>query len=577
MPESLLPRCPQCNARMLPAEHGTGLWCQFCGVVLDDPDARKTAEQAQAQRATQDGYDPPSRDWDMPLEDRRLLDSAWRSIQQGDTVSAAYLLREGVSRDADLADAWYLLSLTTDDPGEKTIYLDRALEIQPYHEYAWRDKGVLEGVIPDQPATATTPDPASEPQPDTVEAESETQACPLCGGMVAYDVALGVLVCRHCGYRAGAAPAAHPAAAPRGYQKLDDALLQRRFGFTREWHIGARVLVCQNCHAQLTLSSTTLSTQCPFCDSAHVLVQDAVGSFEEPDALLPFKIDRAAAAQAVHRQLEAAIRPQIERGEMQAVYLPFWAFKALVSIRSTLGLMPDAPSQGRYQGPTAMTFSIPLFSVTLGDERPANASRATGEPFRSGVYGVDDALVGGGTEPRQAVLYELMPYDLGGLVAYDPRYLAQRSAQIYSVDVIQASITARAYAKYVARRLATGYPAPAMDLARTDSRAYNPPDSPLWRAVQVTIETLHYRLILLPVWMISLILRSGMHRPAVVNGQTGEAILSSSFETPDTILNPRRAGVEDMPPSPSRRHSSVIRPIDPPPARARVIRPLKRR
>ena len=102
-----------------------------------------------------------------------------------------------------------------------------------------------------------------------------------------------MLVCGHCRYHPGGV---RLPADRSGYDKLDNALLQRRFGFTREWKIGARVLVCQNCAAQLTLSGTTFSTQCPFCDSAHVLVQDAVGSFEEPDALLPFKIDRRAAA-----------------------------------------------------------------------------------------------------------------------------------------------------------------------------------------------------------------------------------------------------------------------------------------
>ena len=562
---------------MLPADDGTGLWCQFCGVRRDDPDARQTAERAQVQLAAQDGYTPPSRDWEMPLEDRRLLDDAWKSIQAGDTVSAAYLLREGVSRNAELADGWYLLSLTTGDPGEKMTYLDRALELQPYHEYAWRDKGVLEGVIPDQPAAAVIPDPTI-PQPDSVDAESETHACPLCGGTLVHNVALGALICGHCGHRPGTAPAARAATvtagAQRGYQPLDNALLQRRFGFSREWHIGERVLVCQNCHAQLTLSGTTLSTQCPFCDSAHVLVQDAVGSFEQPDALLPFTIDRTAAAKAVHRALEPAIRPQIERGEMQGVYLPFWSFKALVSIWGAYALTPATAAQGS----TSLTFSIPLFSFTVGEDRPRSANRQEIEPFRTGVYSVDDALVGGVSEPRQPVLYELMPYDLRALVPYDPRYLAQHAAQIYSIDVVQASITARAYAKHVARRLATGYPAPPVDLARTDSSAYNPPDTPLWRAARVEIEALSYRLILLPVWMITLILRSGLHRPAVVNGQTGEAILTRSFHTPDTILNPRRASVEDMPLVPEpRRRAPVIRPIESPPARASVIRPLKRR
>ena len=153
------------------------------------------------------------------------------------------------------------------------------------------------------------------------------------------------------------------------------------------------------------------------------------------------------------------------------------------------------------------------------------------------------------------------------------------AAQVYRVDVVQASITARAYLKYIARQQATrrSYQSPEMDLARTDFAGYNPPDSPLWRAAKVDLETINYRLLLLPVWMITLMLHNGLHRPAVVNGQTREAILASSFQAPDAVLNPRRARVEDMPlpPAPTRR-DSVIRRIEPPRSQS-VICPLKRR
>jgi DNA-directed RNA polymerase subunit RPC12/RpoP len=528
------PHCPYCNARMVPAPDGDKLWCQFCGATRADPEALQAVQQYRAAHRSESGYEPPVRDWDMDPILLRALDEGWDSIQQGDLKTARLLLSDAQSRFPESADLWYLFALTTDDPGEKRVCLDHALQLQPYHEYAWRDKGVLDGVIPVENRPAP-PEPAPG---EAVEAKSETEACPSCGGALAFDAALGALVCQHCGYRPGTLPGGAARASYRGgYRKLDDALLQRRFGFTREWHIGARVLVCQNCSAQLTLSGTTLSTQCPFCDSAHILIQDAVGSFEEPDAILPFSIDREVAAKAVHYRLTPELRPQVERGEMWAVYLPFWAFQGMASV------------------------IVPPLAVLS-------------EAFRPGVYGVSDALVAGITRPSQAVLYELMPFDLHALVSYDHRYLARWSAQIYSLDVIQASITARAYLKYVARRIATGYQSTDTqpDLARTDFDAYNPPDTPLWRVAAVEIEALNYRLVLLPVWMITLVLRDGARQPAVVNGQTGEAVLSASFADPETIVaGPNRPPVEPLPLHPT----TVIRPIEPP--RRHVIRPIKLR
>ncbi|WP_119068461.1 hypothetical protein [Aggregatilinea lenta] len=515
----LTPVCPACGARLLPNPDGPGLWCQFCGVDHDDAGAQALAAQQRAQIAANGTYEPPIHQIGMPLELRRTLDSAWDSIRAGDLLSAGYVLRTALREYGDQADLWYLMSLATPDRGERLIYLDRALDAQPYHEYAWRDKGVLEGVIPAQDAA-----PLPEVDVDeAVTAESEAEACPICGGALAYSVAAGALVCGHCGHTPGK-PLAR--AYRGGYDRLDNALLQRRFGFSREWKIGERVLVCQNCGAQLTLAGTTLSTQCRFCDSAHVLVRDAVGSFEEPDALLPFSVDRTEAARAVHARLSPDQRAQVVRGEVQGVYLPFWGFEGLASV----SLPPDT---------------------------------RTDEWIATGVYPVHDALVCGVTQPHQAVLDELMPFDLGDLCRYDPRALALWPAQIYSVDAIQASITARAYVKYAARLHAQGRRVPDVALARSDRTAYNPPDTLLWQVARVDIQGLNYRLVLLPVWMVTLTLDSGQHRPAAVNGQTGEAVISATFGQPDAIVAGRRdhMGVRDLPIEPLRGRQGVIRPL----------------
>ena len=143
-----LPRCPACHARLLPNPDGAGLWCQFCGMVRDDGEARALSEQASASGlSAASDYDPPGRDPFMSTELRRALDQAWDCIQAGDRVTAAYVLHEAQRLFPESADIWYLLSLTTDDRGEQFGYLTAALEAQPYHEYAWRDKGILEGVI----------------------------------------------------------------------------------------------------------------------------------------------------------------------------------------------------------------------------------------------------------------------------------------------------------------------------------------------------------------------------------------------------------------------------------------------
>jgi len=344
-----------------------------------------------------------------------------------------------------------------------------------------------------------------------VEAESVIEACPVCGGALRFDPALGGLACYHCGHRPGASPGR---GAPGAYTRLDHALLRRRFGFTRAWQIGARVLVCQNCAAPSVIWAAQLSTVCPFCDSAHILVQDAVGSFDQPDALLPFRLDRAAAARAIHAALDPVLRVRVERGDVQGVYLPFWVFEGLATV-----LLPVAP--------------------------------APRVPVRGGVFAVSAVLVSGARSPGQDVLEALLPYDLDALTGYDARYLALWPARLYEDDVIQASLAARAFLKHAGRGAALGRRLPPVALARTDHNAYHAPGGPLWEQIRVEIEGLSYRLILLPVWFAALHLSGGGYLPAYVNGQTGEVVIAARV---DPGVSPRSA-------------SRVIRPLAPLPSR----------
>ncbi len=518
------PACPHCNARLLPQPDGPGLWCQFCGYRSDTTQAQALAGELRAGQALSD-YEPPYRDWRIDPLALDLLNRAWRAIQQGDRTSAAYMLREMLSTYPTLADIWYLLSLTTDDRGERLQYLQGALELLPYHEYAWRDRGILEGVLPAGEAPAL-PDPTPEAP---VSARSETPACSLCGGRMAYDVAAAGLVCAHCGHREGVSPRPGTLVG-QGYRRLEHAQLRRRFGFSQEWRISSRVLICRNCHAQITLGGEALTGRCPFCDSAHVLLGDAVGSFEAPAALLPFKVNRRAAARALQEALPDALRGRIERGTLTAVYLPFWAFESVVMVR------------------------MPVVAPTRSMD------------MQPGIYPVRHALVAGTPHPPDAVLDALMPYDLEALVPYDPRYLAHWQARLYSIDVVQASLAARAHARHQARLAATGQITlpPAGDYVRRDPRAYTLPETWAWLASLIAIEEIHYRLLLLPVWFVTLEPCQGRAMPAYVNGQTGEAVLSDSFARPERLVG-RRARPVSAPtgaitPLPRR---SVIRPLRP--------------
>ena len=205
-------------------------------------------------------YQPPTRDWDMTPIKQRRLDSRGAASRRAISAARRFCSTTAPDLYPDCADVWYLLSLTTRRPRRK-LALSRKGAVRAALS---RIRLARQGRSRRRAArriAARYADPAPD---EPVEATSKTEACPHCGGALAFDVddwGAGVRSLR-LSARHGSRPAQR-APARGGYDNLDNALLQRRFGFSREWKIGARVLICKNCHAQLTLSSTTLFDAVP--------------------------------------------------------------------------------------------------------------------------------------------------------------------------------------------------------------------------------------------------------------------------------------------------------------------------
>jgi hypothetical protein len=148
---------------------------------------------------------------------------------------------------------------------------------------------------------------------------------------------------------------------------------------------------------------------------------------------------------------------------------------------------------------------------------------------------------------------------------YDQRYLAHWSANLYTEDAIQASITANAFAKYYAanhtRRSERFDAAP---FARKDQN-YSP-FSGLFAVQDFTeiklIGMLEYRLLLLPAWMITLYLDRNGHYHGMVNAQTGEVIFTERVDSKSSYES-RRDQPESVIKPLSRKPASVIRPLSP--------------
>lgn len=92
-----------------------------------------------------------------------------------------------------------------------------------------------------------------------------------------------------------------------------------------------RALNCSSCGARLMVDKTTAVTNCPYCGNATV-IPGQLSDVLKPDFVIPFKLDRDAAIQALSgyykgkRLLPNSFTANNHIEDIQGVYVPFWLY-----------------------------------------------------------------------------------------------------------------------------------------------------------------------------------------------------------------------------------------------------------
>jgi predicted RNA-binding Zn-ribbon protein involved in translation (DUF1610 family) len=408
---------------------------------------------------------------------QQILDfaAAYLWLRRGDRAQAAADLAALVFSAPQFVDAWVWRTATTGDVQQRLAYLDWATRLDVSHPLARDALALAEGRVPE----------AGGPRQ---EALVVTQ-CPQCGAGLRYEPGEARVECPHCGYQL-ALQATDLVDEPA--ETVHDLHLKRRYqGYT--WAEAQRVLHCHTCGADLTMTHY-LARGCLFCGSTNVLVEESQRLLEQPDGILPFQVGRGEALAALER---AQARPtqrlsswlgggQPALQELQGVYLPFWVFDGMVEA---------------YQ----------RISDVVGTSKQS-----------LGLTAHENLLFPAVDVPPAPLLTSIYPFELGALVPYEPRLLANWPARIYSQDVEMVAEAAGSAMIDLARERTALRPRPPSTglQRRLGPRSSTPgrvPDSPLLFQMVGTA----YQLVLLPVWLARLD-REGKQTLGLVNGQAGQ-------------------------------------------------------
>ena len=360
------------------------------------------------------------------------------------------------------AQANYYLSLLTNDPVQKRKYLEETLAIDMTHAEARRALAVLDGKL--KANDIVTPDRMPAQVRGTVTVEADRFTCPICGGRMVYAPDGKSLICESCSQNQLLSSTAG--------SEEQDFIVAMADGSGHRNPVAVQTFRCQGCGATFVLAPDEISATCAYCGSVHVVAQDEKQQIIEPDSILPMAFDQKKAAyQLIHWVEGMKIKPQRQVQAPRGLYLPIWTFDIIGS--------------------------IPWNGMVYRNKREVPVSGQKDVNF-------NDMRMLGSKKLADLMLKTLPEFDLSGARAYDARFLAGWTANLYDLPMAEASLDARQTAVERIRAMIR------QDFGKIQNLSYST------SGIMVSA----FKLILVPVWVTDIKTHDQISR-VLINGQTG--------------------------------------------------------
>ena len=185
---------------------------------------------------------------------------------------------------------------------------------------------------------------------------------------------------------------------------------------------GLRVYVCQTCGGEIVTDEHTGATSCPYCGNPVVMMGQFAGDLK-PDWVIPFKLDKNAAVEALKRHytgkrlLPKVFADENHLREIKGVYVPVWLFDT------------DAEANLRWKATRTRSWSDSNYIYTETQHYSVT---------RGGTIGFQRVPVDGSTKMDDALMESIEPYDFSEAVDFQTAYLSGFLADKYDVDSEQS-------------------------------------------------------------------------------------------------------------------------------------------
>ena len=314
--------------------------------------------------------------------------------------------------------------------------------------------------------------------------------CPACGAEANWNPTRQALVCPFCGTESPATLQRRGADTVVVEHDLV-AALRSLPDTARGWQAEKTAVKCQSCQAISVFDPDKVGQRCDFCGSAALVPYEAVKDSFRPESLLPMKVSESQARDSIRawyrRQWLApnALGAKALTDTVKGIYLPYWTFDANTHAVWTA-------EAGEY------------YYTREGDKqvRHVRWTPASGELS----HFFDDDLVPASTGIGANRLKAIEPFPTGGLIPYDPGYLAGWTVERYQIDLVNAATRSRQQMEAALRQLCA---------------AQVPGDTQRNLNVRTTFTDQRFKHILVPVWLLTYLYGAASYQVAI-NGVTGK-------------------------------------------------------
>jgi DNA-directed RNA polymerase subunit RPC12/RpoP len=326
--------------------------------------------------------------------------------------------------------------------------------------------------------------------------QTRTYPCLQCGGELEWHIGQQLLKCPFCGNEQPVAVSDEDEVVEQDLHEAIAALDAGALTKTGLQVTDEKEVVCQNCGGHTTFTGTLTATRCPYC--ATPIQRDDVHAAPARlavDGVLPFRIDRPTAEQAIDRWINSRwfapneFKEYATTGSFNSVYCAYFTYDAFATTRYT-GRRGDN------------------YTVTVGSGENRRTEVRTRWSYAAGTVqnAFDDLPVPANEGLDRTHVEALEPWPTTDARPFTAEYLAGHLSRTYDHDVVECLAPAKARME---------------DEIRHAVRRDIGGDVQQITSMGVHYEGLAYKHLLLPVWLLTVIY-GGAPFQVFINGVTGE-------------------------------------------------------